>query len=106
MQQAKVWVAYANPEQQFHLEVDFVEGMTLAQAIEQSGLCQHTELPENYSVGIFGVKVTDAQQLLQAGDRVEIYRPLVINPKEIRRKRAAANPVGRYCRGNRFKQLK
>ncbi|MDN8321380.1 RnfH family protein, partial [Acinetobacter baumannii] len=49
------------------------------------------------------VKVeTDA--VLHAGDRVEVYRPLTINPKDIRRKRAAKNPVGRYIKGNRFKQ--
>ncbi|WP_088752900.1 RnfH family protein [Acinetobacter baumannii] len=54
-------------------------------------------------VGIFGIKVeTDA--VLHAGDRVEVYRPLTINPKDIRRKRAAKNPVGRYIKGNRFKQ--
>lgn len=106
MQQGKVWVAYAHPEQQFHIELEFHPGMTVAEAIEQSGIRQHIKFPEKFSVGIFGVKVSDQQQLLQAGDRVEIYRPLLINPKDIRRKRAAANPVGRYCRGNRFKQLK
>ena len=37
------------------------------------------------------------------GDRVEIYRPLTINPKDIRRKRAAKNPVGRFIKGNRFR---
>jgi uncharacterized protein len=37
---------------------------------------------------------------------VEIYRPLTINPKDIRRKRAEKNPVGRYARGNLLKKLK
>lgn len=102
----KIWVAYASDTEQFHLEVEFQEGMTLEQAIEKSGVAQMTTLPESYSVGIFGVKVKDMKQCLSAGDRVEIYRPLTINPKDIRRKRAAANPVSRYCRSNRFQQLK
>ncbi|MDD2940288.1 MAG: RnfH family protein, partial [Acinetobacter harbinensis] len=50
-----------------------------------------------------GVRLANSNQPLKAGDRVEVYRALTINPKEIRRKRAAENPVGRYCRGNRFK---
>lgn len=102
---AKVWVAYAAEDQQFHIELQFCEGMTIADAIIQSGLNGQKILPENYSFGIFGVKCTDQDQLLQAGDRVEIYRVLTINPKDIRRNRAKANPVGRYCRGNRYQQL-
>ena len=102
---SKIWVAYATPEKQFHIELAFEQGMTILDAIEKSHLPQLTVLPENYSCGIFGVKVKDQSHVLQAGDRVEIYRALTINPKDIRRKRAAANPVSRYCRGNRFKQL-
>jgi putative ubiquitin-RnfH superfamily antitoxin RatB of RatAB toxin-antitoxin module len=55
-------------------------------------------------VGVFGVRV-EPQHVLQAGDRVEIYRALTINPKDIRRKRAAKNPVGRYAKSNRLRQL-
>lgn len=102
----KVWVAYATPDAQFYLTVDYQAGMTVADAIERSGLRNLTSVPEALSYGIFSVKVHDLDHVLQPGDRVELYRALRINPKEIRRKRAAANPVGRYCRGNRFKQLK
>lgn len=102
---AKVWVAYATQTQQFHIELQFCEGMTIADAIEKSGLALQVELPENYSVGIFGTKAKDTQQLLSVGDRVEIYRALTINPKDIRRKRAIENPTSRYCRGNRYRQL-
>ncbi|MHA3891127.1 RnfH family protein [Acinetobacter sp. GXMZU3951] len=105
-EQAKVWVAYATPEQQFHLEVPFQTGMTALDAIEQSGLRQQVELPEVLQLGIFGLHISEPTHLLQAGDRVEIYRALTINPKDIRRKRAAQNPVGRFAKGNRFKQLK
>lgn len=102
---SKVWVAYAAEERQFHIEVEFTQGMTIADAIAQSGLAEQVQLPENFNFGIFGVKVKDKMKLLQAGDRVEIYRTLTINPKDIRRNRAKANPVGRYCRGNRYQQL-
>lgn len=103
--QDKVWVAYATVQQQFHIEVPFVTGMTVRDAIEKSQLAQMVALPETFCCGIFGIKVSNQDQLLEVGDRVEVYRALTINPKETRRKRAAANPVSRYCRGNRFKQL-
>ncbi len=103
MEQAKqVWVAYTTPEQQFHLTVVFSEGMTAQQAIDASGLAEQASLPEVLHLGIFGNKI-EAETLLQAGDRVEIYRPLTINPKDIRRKRAEKNPVGRFIKGNRFR---
>ena len=97
-----VWVAYASAEQQFHITVEFFEGMTALDAIHKSGLAEQVELPEPLQLGIFAVKI-DEKTVLQAGDRVEIYRPLTINPKDIRRKRAAKNPVGRFAKGNRFR---
>lgn len=106
MTEAMIWVAYATPEQQFHIAVPFQPGMTALDAIEQSGIHTQLELPEPLSLGLFGVKLQDYTQLLAAGDRVEIYRALTINPKDIRRKRAEKNPVGRYAKGNRFKQNK
>lgn len=102
----KIWVAYAAKDQQFHIAVDYVDGMTVADAIQESGIEMQIELPEPLQLGIFGVKIEDMSHILEQGDRVEIYRPLTVNPKDIRRKRAKANPVGRYCRGNRFKQLR
>lgn len=103
MSQNQVWVAYAAPDAQFHIALDFVEGMTVADAIQSSAIAAHTSLPEPLNVGVFGVKV-NLEHVLQVGDRVEIYRALTINPKDIRRKRAAKNPVGIYGRANRFKQ--
>lgn len=103
MEQAQqVWVAYASPEQQFHIAVRFNEGMTAQQAINASGLAAQVVLPEDLQLGVFGSRI-DADTVLQAGDRVEIYRALTINPKDIRRKRAANNPVGRFIKGNRFR---
>ncbi|MDH0563865.1 RnfH family protein [Acinetobacter courvalinii] len=98
----QVWVAYTTPEQQFYLRVAFSEGMTAQQAIDASGLAEQVCLPEVLHLGIFGSKI-EAETVLQAGDRVEIYRPLTINPKDIRRKRAEKNPVGRFIKGNRFR---
>lgn len=106
MSEVMIWVAYATPERQFHLAVAFQSGMTALDAIQQSGIAEQVDLPEPLSLGIFGVHLQDHQQPLAAGDRVEIYRPLTINPKDIRRKRAEKNPVGRYARGNLLRKLK
>ena len=77
-------------------------GMTAAQAITASGLCsKHPELASgNLVVGIFG-KPCESTHVLQAGDRVEIYRPLRNDPRALRRARAAAAPKsGRSARKN------
>ncbi|WP_130802245.1 RnfH family protein [Acinetobacter ihumii] len=103
MSQAQVWVAYATPDQQFLIAIPFIEGMTAAEAIDQSHIRQQIKIEEPMQLGIFGVKI-DRDKVLKAGDRVEIYRPLTIHPQDIRRKRAQKNPVGRFQRGNRFKQ--
>ena len=101
-----IWVAYAAQDQQFHIRVEYVEGMTALDAIEKSGIREQVELPENLQLRIFGVRLKDLSQPIEIGDRVEIYRALTINPKDIRRKRAENNPTSRYCRSNRFKQVK
>lgn len=106
MSEAMIWVAYATSEKQFHLAVPFQPGMTALDAIEQSIIREQVDLPEPLSLGIFGVRLQDQQQPLAAGDRVEIYRALTINPKDIRRRRAEKNPVGRYARGNLLRKLK
>ena len=105
-QSALIWVAYAAPEQQFHIAVPFQQGMTALDAIAASGIRDQVELPEPLNLGVFGAKLQDHTQPLAAGDRVEIYRALTINPKDIRRNRAAKNPVGRYAKSNRLRQLK
>lgn len=102
----QVWVAYATPEQQFNIAVEYHDGLTAIDAIELSGIRKQIELPEVLQLGIFGTRLKDQQHILAAGDRVEIYRALTINPKDIRRKRAENHPVGRLIKGNRFKQLK
>lgn len=85
----RVEVTYALPERQWLLAVDLAPGATVADAIEASGIRERVAGLEvdPGRVGIFGKKVT-LQQPLKRGDRVEIYRPLLIDPKEVRRARA------------------
>ena len=85
-----VEVAYAKPEEQVILRLEVPQGTTALQAIELSGITQR--FPEidmnNLKLGIFG-KLKKPDQVLAAGDRVEIYRPLIADPKEVRKQRAA-----------------
>jgi putative ubiquitin-RnfH superfamily antitoxin RatB of RatAB toxin-antitoxin module len=85
-----VEVAYATPEKQVIRAVNVDTGTTLGAAIVQSGIMldfPDLEL-EDAKVGIFG-KAASMTTPLSEGDRVEIYRPLIADPKEIRRQRAA-----------------
>lgn len=85
-----VEVAYAMPEKQIIRAVNVDTGTTIGAAIVQSGIMMDfpdLEL-EEAKVGIFG-KAAAMTTVLADGDRVEIYRPLIADPKEIRRKRAA-----------------
>lgn len=84
-----VEVVYALPEKQYMRQVSLAEGATVEQAIIASDLLilrPDIDLKKN-KVGIYSraVKLTDT---LEEGDRVEIYRPLLADPKELRRLRA------------------
>lgn len=69
------------------VRVGFVEGMTVALALDKSGLlASHPEL-HACSVGIFS-QTASMDALVKPGDRLELYRPLLADPKEIRRQRA------------------
>ena len=85
-----VEVAYATPEKQMIRAVNVDAGTTIGAAIVQSGIMM--DFPdldlEEAKVGLFG-KVAAMTTVLSEGDRVEIYRPLIADPKEVRRKRAA-----------------
>jgi len=87
-----VEVAYAKPDQQQIIRLQVVPGCTIQDAIEQSGMLhQYPEIQlANNKVGIFG-KLNSLQTALREGDRVEIYRPLLADPKAARKKRAAKN---------------
>ncbi|MFA5530416.1 MAG: RnfH family protein [Thiohalomonadaceae bacterium] len=86
----QVEVAYAKPERQFIIPVEVESGMTLRHAIERSGLlekCPEIELAST-KVGVFG-KLSKLDKELRPRDRVEIYRPLIADPKEVRKQRSA-----------------
>ncbi len=82
-------VAYALPQKQELMHLMLPVGSTVLQAIEASGLRQkypEIDLAKN-KVGVFG-KLAKLDTPLRDRDRVEIYRPLIADPKEVRRKRA------------------
>ena len=102
---AKVIVSYCAEQQQFLIPVDWHEKMTALQALQASGLAQITQLPDVLHMGVFSLKIEEPESyMLQAGDRLEIYRPLKMNPKDVRRLRAKRNPVGSYMQGNQWKR--
>jgi putative ubiquitin-RnfH superfamily antitoxin RatB of RatAB toxin-antitoxin module len=85
-----VEVAYARPDTQVIIPLEVDPGTTVASAIEQSGILY--SFPEidldKTKVGIFS-KICKMDQVLREKDRVEIYRPLIADPKKIRKERAA-----------------
>jgi putative ubiquitin-RnfH superfamily antitoxin RatB of RatAB toxin-antitoxin module len=86
----QVWVLYATPRDEFVQPMRVAPGTTIGQAIEGSGvLAQFPEISlVTQPVGIYGRKKA-LDTVLRERDRVEIYRPLVADPKDSRRKRAA-----------------
>jgi putative ubiquitin-RnfH superfamily antitoxin RatB of RatAB toxin-antitoxin module len=85
-----VEVAHARPERQLILVAEIDAGATLEQAIRASGILEQfpdIDLAIN-KVGVFG-KLGKLSDTLLDGDRVEIYRPLIADPKEVRKQRAA-----------------
>ncbi len=85
-----VEVAYALPHKQAILEVEVPEGTTALEAARLSGITGRFDGIDldNSKLGIFSKPVSPGQ-VLRAGDRVEIYRPLIADPKEVRKERAA-----------------
>lgn len=86
----RVEVAYALPQKQALLQLTVAAGTTVVEAARQSGIAEQFEGLDldNAKLGIFG-KVVAPGQVLRDGDRVEIYRPLIADPKEVRKARAA-----------------
>jgi len=95
----RVEVAYAEPARQFLRAVSVAADATARDAIEASGVL--TRFPqmvlEDCRIGIWS-RVVAADAALREGDRVEIYRPLQVDPKEVRRQRAGKSLVGRKQR--------
>lgn len=84
-----VEVIYATPSNQILVSLKLPPGSTIEQALEKSGVA--FQFPEIKLVaGLFGIygKLADLTTQLRSGDRVEIYRPLVANPRQMRKLRA------------------
>jgi putative ubiquitin-RnfH superfamily antitoxin RatB of RatAB toxin-antitoxin module len=98
----RVEVAYVRPDEQIIIPVEVATGATLEQAILQSRIQERfPELDLNTAkVGVFG-KLGKLSATVRAGDRVEIYRPLLADPKAVRKKRAAEGKQMRKGGGDR-----
>lgn len=94
----EIEVVYAGVDRQVLLAVAVAPGTSLRAAVQVSGIA--AQFPElnlaDCPLGIFGKIVADAEvRAVQAGDRIEIYRPLLADPKEVRRLRAAKAALAR-----------
>jgi putative ubiquitin-RnfH superfamily antitoxin RatB of RatAB toxin-antitoxin module len=90
----QVEVVYALPDAQPLQHVRLAEGATVSDAIRASGVLESfpdIDLTKN-KVGIFS-KLVKLEEVVRNKDRVEIYRPLIADPKEVRRKRAEEGKV-------------
>ena len=88
MASLRVEVVYALPDRQTILVCEVAEGTTVRQSVIASGILQaHPEIDvDSAEFGIWSERVTP-DSLVREGDRVEIYRPLVADPKQVRRQR-------------------
>lgn len=89
-------VAYALPDKQTVISLQVEQGTTIEQAIRQSGVLElfpQIDMAKN-KFGIFG-KLKKTDELVREGERVEIYRSLIADPKVVRKQRAAEGKVMR-----------
>jgi len=88
----RVEVAYALPHEQKIIALQVEEDCSAYDAVIRSGIVEaYPEIdPETIPMGIFGKSIRDPKGIvLKEGQRVELYRPLIADPKEARAKRAA-----------------
>lgn len=85
----RIEVVYARAERQFLIELQLPAGATVADAVRASGLAERfPEIdPGRGPFGIFSQRC-EPDRLLREGDRVELYRPLAVDPRQARRRRA------------------
>lgn len=86
-------VAWAGPDEQWLVPLDVAPGTTLLEAVRQSGILERlgAGAPAELKLGVFG-RPRPVDTVVEAGDRVEIYRELVADPKDARRRRAKDAP--------------
>lgn len=89
-----VEVVYALPDEQTLLAFEVNEGITAKEVINQSGILQqYPEIDLSIQrIGLFS-KIIKLDHPVREKDRIEIYRPLIADPKEVRKKRAAEGKV-------------
>jgi putative ubiquitin-RnfH superfamily antitoxin RatB of RatAB toxin-antitoxin module len=96
MAKLSIEVAAALPERQAVIPLSVDEGCTVWEAVQRSGIADR--LPElaidEKRIGVFG-RICKPDRRLRQGDRVEIYRPLTADPKEIRRQLAELERAGK-----------
>lgn len=88
-------VVYALPEQQWLCALRLSSGTTALEAVHLSQVAQHlpNQSLEGCAFGVFGRLIKPEHYCVQDGDRLELYRPLRVDPKEIRKQRAVRNPI-------------
>lgn len=74
----------------FQQEIDVPDSSTIAAVLDAAHFYEHYPEAKGYSVGVFSKRVL-LTHCVEAGDRVEVYRPLQVNPKEARRLKAKIN---------------
>lgn len=91
----RIQIACAGPGTELLVTVDVAAGSTVADALRSAAIAQRTgSVPDADGLAIFGRRV-DGSTRLREGDRIEITRPLLRDPKAARRDRAAAAPADR-----------
>lgn len=90
----RIELAYALPQEQFFKSFQVESDTTAEQAIRLSGVLEaHPEIDlAKNKIGIFG-KLAKLDTVLRDKDRIEIYRPLIADPKEVRKKRAEEGKI-------------
>lgn len=89
----RVVVVYAEPDYQRQVTLQLAKGTSVAEAVRLSGFAKAVEGDARLNCAIYG-RLVPLTHILEEGDRVEILRPLLIDPKEQRRRTAARNRSG------------
>jgi putative ubiquitin-RnfH superfamily antitoxin RatB of RatAB toxin-antitoxin module len=99
----RIQICYLTPQTQTVLDVDVPYGVSVAQALRLSGILQrHPEIDiTTQKLGVFG-KLRGLEERVHAGDRLEIYRPLSVDPKVARARRVAKARKGGSREGRKW----
>ncbi len=87
----QIGIAYAEPDQQVWIKLEIPQGSTLLEAVHRSGILNRFPQLDlkRQKVGIFG-KLVKLDTPLREGDRVEIYRPITVDPTKVKRRKLDA----------------